>query len=259
MIRVPSIESILWYAAIACYAILLVRLVIARLHLVYRCFFLYLVVRLGRSLLLAAVHSQAKAYGWAYVITEPIIWVFYVLVILELFTVVLRDYQGIETLSRRLLAAALAVSAIVALATLIPDLGSPAERYPILGTIHVAQRVVMSSLLVLFAILTGFLVWFPVPLCRNAVVYCAGYCVYFTSETMGLFVRNIAGEGVTRLTSTVLQGFAVACLLVWILWLKPEGEAKHVTVRRHISMPDEERLVGQLDAINRTLLKSVKK
>jgi hypothetical protein len=259
MARVPSIETVLWLLNILGYAILLVRLVVSRLHTTYRFFFLYVGFRLARALALASLDRGTNAYGWTYVATEPVVWVLYVLVILELFTVVLRDYQGIQTLSRRLLAVALAISAAVALATLLPEIGNPAERYPILRTVLVAQRVVMSSLVVFFAILTFFLVWYPVPLCRNVVVYCVGYCVYFISATMGLFVRNIAGEAVTRATSTVLQGFAAACLFAWILLLNARGEAKRQTVRRPIAAEDEDRLVGQLEAINRGLLRSVRK
>jgi hypothetical protein len=183
----------------------------------------------------------------------------YVLIVLELFGLVLRDYPGIQTLSRRLLAAALAVSAVAALATLIPDLGNPAERYPILRAVYVGQRLVMSSLVVFFAILTAFLVWYPVPLCRNVVVYCAGYCVYFISATMALFVLTIEGGAVTRIISTVLLGVAVACLIAWILLLNAQGETKRWAVRRHMTALDEGRLVGQLDAINRSLLRSARK
>jgi hypothetical protein len=91
------------------------------------------------------------------------------------------------------------------------------------------------------------------------VVYCAGYCVYFISATMGLFVRTIAGEAVTRVTSTVLHGVAVACAITWVLLLNAQGEAKRSPVRRHMAAPDEDRLVGQLDAINRSLLRSTRK
>jgi hypothetical protein len=259
MARVPSIESVLWFAAIACYAILLARMAVSRLHLVYRHFFIYLLFRLCRSLLLAGLDRHFSAYGWVYLGTEPIIWVLYVLVVLELFTIVLRDYPGIQTLSRRVLAAGLAISAAVALATLLPDLGNPAERYPILRIMYVAERVVMSSLVVFFAILTAFLAWYPVPLSRNVVVYCVGYSLYFITATMGLFVRNIAGEAVTRITSTVLQGFAVACLISWIALLNRQGETKRVSLRSHMPAPDEARLVGQLESINRGLLGSAKK
>lgn len=259
MARVPSIESILWLAAIACYAILLARMVISRLHVVYRYFFFYLLFRLARSLLLAGLDRHTSAYGWAYLATEPVLWVLYVLVVLELFTIVLRDYPGIQTLSRRVLAVGLTISAAVALATLLPDLGNPAERYPILRIMYVSQRVVMSSLVVFFTILTAFLVWYPVPLSRNVVVYCVGYSIYFISATMGLFVRNIAGEAVTRITSTVLLGAGVACLIAWILLLNGQGETKALSLRRHISALDEDRLVGQLESINRGLLGSARK
>jgi hypothetical protein len=259
MARVPSIELVFWFTAIACYAILLARMVISRLHVVYRYFFFYLLFRLCRSLLLAGLDRRSSAYGWVYVGTEPVLWILYILVVLELFTIVLRDYPGIQTLSRRVLAAGLAISAMVALLMLLPNLGNPAERYPILRIMYIAQRVVMSSLVVFFTILTAFLVWYPVPLSRNAVVYCAGYCVYFISGTMGLFARNIAGEAVTRITSTVLLGFGVACLIVWIALLNRQGETKRVSLRARMPAPDEARLVGQLESINRGLLRSAKK
>jgi hypothetical protein len=226
--------------------------------LVYRCFFAYLLVRLCRFFLLASLDRHSNAYGGTYIITEPIIWCLYVLIVLELFGLVLRDYPGIQTLSRRLLAAALAVSALVALATLIPDLGTP-ERFPILRATYIGQRVVMSSLVVFFAILTAFLVWYPVPLSRNVVVYCAGYSVYFISATMGLFVRTIQGEAVTRIVSTALHGVAAACAIAWVLLLNAQGETKRSLVRRHMAALDEDRLVGQLEAINRGLLRSARK
>jgi len=259
MTSVPSVETLLWFVAVACHGILLVRMRIAGLHVIYRCFFIYLIVHLGRSLVLANLNRRSNVYGWTYVASEPVIWCLYVLVVLELFGLVLRDYPGIQTLSRRLLAGALAVSAVVAMVTLIPDLGNPAERYPILRAMFVAQRLVMSTLVVFLAILTAFLVWYPVPLCRNVVVYCAGYSVYFISATMALFVRTISGEVVTRMISVVLHGVGAACAIAWVLLLNAQGERKRSNVRRHIPAIDEDRLVSQLDAINRSLLRSARK
>jgi len=259
MAGVPSIESVLWFLTVVGYTILLARLLSTHLHLVYRYFFLYIAFKLMRSVVLLSLERGTNAYGGVYVATEPVVWVFYVLVILELFTVVLKDYPGIQSWSRRLLVVGLAVSALVALATLLPDWGGPAERYPILRIVYVAQRVVMSTLVLFFTILTVFLGWYPVPLNRNVVVYCAGYCLYFLCATMGLFVRNLSGESYTRLVSTVLQGLAAGCLFAWTLLLTPEGERKRVVVRRHIRMPDEDRLMGQLESINRNLLRSAKK
>jgi hypothetical protein len=56
----------------------------------------------------------------------------------------------------------------------------------------------------------------------------------------------------------VLQLLATVCLLAWAALLTPAGEQIQTATSRRRDPEAEEKLVAQLDAINRTLLASAK-
>jgi hypothetical protein len=255
----PVVESLLWAAVIACHAVLVARLLILRLHLRYKWFFCYLVIRLARSLLLASLNHFRNVYGWTYVLSEPLIWVLYVLVVLELYTLVLKDYPGIRSLSRWVLIFGLAASTILSVLSLVVDLSGAPPRYPILLYVSVMERGVVTSLVFFLLLITGFLVWYPVSLCRNVVAYYLGYAVAFLASSLALLVRNVAGHTVTRPLSTALQAVELACLVFWIAALNRRGESVPTVLGHRWRPEEEEHLVGQLDAINQSLLKAARK
>jgi hypothetical protein len=51
----------------------------------------------------------------------------------------------------------------------------------------------------------------------------------------------------------------VTCQLFWLFALGRQGEQKRVVVGHHWKPSDEQRLLGQLEAINASLLRSRKK
>ena len=258
-IPVPVWERLLWASNIAGLALLLVRLRASQLHRTYKFFFLYLLVLLGRSLLLLAFDPNANRYAVIWMLTEPLAWLLYVLVVLELYGLVLQKYKGIATLGRWTLLGALAVSILVSLLTLFPSLSPAGGRYPILLFYTLVKRGVISSLAVFLLLITAFLVWYPVPLSRNIVLYATVYFVYFLCSTTALFIRYVSGHEVTRTVSTVLLGVENACLFVWILFLNQAGEARTVVIAHQWRLEDEERLSEQLNAINATLLRTARK
>jgi hypothetical protein len=76
---------------------------------------------------------------------------------------------------------------------------------------------------------------------------------------VGYFVRNITGAGVNVAVNLVLTSVTVGTLAVWILFLTREGEGKTVILHQHWRPADEEQLLGQLSAINATLLRAARK
>ena len=70
------------------------------LNRVYRFFFAYLVLTTARSLLLLPFNVRENTYGLIYLATLPILWVFYILIVLELYSLVLQNYSGIYSLGR---------------------------------------------------------------------------------------------------------------------------------------------------------------
>lgn len=253
-----SLDAILRAVVIAGYALLLLKLCKANLHRTYRFFVAYLIVRLTRSLVLLALPMGTSIYGWTYVFTEPILWVFYVLVVLELYSLVFRNYKGIASLSRWALGGALCVSVVLSLLSLYPDLSSP-QPYPILLHVSVMERAIVSSIAIFLLLITGFLVFYPVPLSRNVIVHCIVYSVYFLSLTMTKFIRNVVGPQTVLPLNMALLILTCATLLLWILFLTPAGENKTVVLRYQWTEEDEDRLIQQLDSINSTLLRAARK
>lgn len=253
------IEQILWLLTIALTAILASRLFHAGLHKVYPWFFSYLIVRATRSLLLVSLEDNQTIYGGVWLYTEPLIWLLYVLIVLELCSLILNRFPGIATASSWAVTIALGVSITVSLLTLMADLSVPILQYPMINYYNLIRRGLYSSLVLFLVCMVGFLRWYPVPLSRNLVTHTAIFSVYFSTYAAGLLVRNLMGFGVTRTFSTVQQAMSVVCMVAWLVLLRQSGEARNLKMRPKISDTDEQRILRHLDALNASLLRTGRK
>jgi hypothetical protein len=206
------------------------------------------------------VPLRTTLYGYLFLATQPLLWILYVLVILELFQVVLAAHAGITSFSRKVVSWALAVAAAISLATLLFDLQdrNPGPQYVILSYFYLLDRVVHSTLLLFLVLLTGFLAYFPVPLHRNARVHAAIFSFYFLSKTAVLLARNLLGATIGDQANLWMRVVAIACLTGWAALFSEAGEMRLVRSNWASHPKDEEKLMAQLDAINRTLLGSAK-
>jgi hypothetical protein len=246
-------------AGMCAYAILLLKLSRQQLCPAYRFFSWYLGFHLARGVLLSTLPYNTDAYGWVWLLSAPVLWLLYVLVVLELYSLVLRNYKGIATLSRWTLMGALGISIVLSALSLVADMSHAAQRYPVILYFNAVERGVVSSLAIFLLLITGFLTWYPVPLSRNVIVHSIVYSIYFLSMTMGLLWRNVTGHAVNNTVNLVLLAVSVSCLLVWILFLNRQGEETTVVLRQHWRPEQEEQLVERLSAINAMLLRSARK
>ncbi len=273
MLTVEALERWFWGASVAALAVLAVRLWANGLYRVYRFFFCYVLFRVVRSVLLFLVPMLVQWYGngpakpvfatrqyaLIWICTEPLTLVLSVLMVLELFSLVLKDHAGIAKFSRWALWFALGLSLAIASVSMVPDVASTADRFPLVHFMGVLDRGVLSSLVIFLLLITVFLVWFPVPLNRNVVAHAIIFAVSFLCTSMGHLVRNLGGTDITPSVNVVFSAISLFCVLLWIAFLTPKGEAKVVTVRRHWRSGQEDQLVEQLAAINATLLRSARK
>lgn len=262
--NISSLEGLLWYTSIVGYVVLLVRLYATDLMGTYRGFALCIAAQLAQSVVLLTItalgnHVPREAYAYAYIFTTPLIWVTYILVVLEVYTLVLQRFEGISTLSRWALRVVLGVAIVAALVTAVPEMNEVFKKYSeTLSYFSLVERAVVSSLVFFLLLIAGFLLWFPVPLTRNAVVHTTLFCCFFLTIAAGLFFRDSKGSG-TRLVSTAMLGIGNLCLLLWVVLLRPSGESTQVVSRPSFAREDEEKLLSQLDAVNAALLRSYRK
>lgn len=249
----PLHEYILALAGSIALALLIVRLLTARLVRQYKYFFCYLAIDLLQTVAPFFIPFRATLYFYFFLATEALMLCFYVLIVFELYSVVLRDLKGIATVARWFTAAALAISIAV---PLLLRSALPQPRYPI-EQVFLFEIPVVSSLVVFILLLSLFLAYYPIPLHRNGLVYAAGYAVYFLSKATLLFLNNVESSTWLRACSTTASIVATLSIVFWALFLNREGERRTVIAGHRWSTAGAQvQVLERLRELNESLLRA---
>jgi hypothetical protein len=251
MHRLPIEQQVLLIVEIVALAVLCIRMWMAGLHRVYVYFFGYLILELLQALLPVLVPLESRLYLDSYVASQALMTAFYALVVLELYSNVLGDLPGIAGTARRYIKVTLVLAILIALLPLRLE----GAKTTLLGYLVSFEQTVMLSLVVFVLLVSAFLVYYPIPLGRNVIVYSMGYAVYFLTHAAGPPMLYL-GRWSARQLGDVAMGVSVACLTFWILALTRQGETKRVVVGHRWNTADEQKLRAQLDAINASLLRA---
>ena len=252
-----AIDLILKLVVLAACGLASIKLFSTGLYRRYRALFAYLLFRFfyTSSLVLVFQDPRTAAYQRFWVLTEPIIWLFYVMLVIELYSLVLEKHRGLYTLGRWVLYLGLSVSILISGLTLFPQLtGGRAQRSLVMAYYFAIERGVDFSLFIFLLVILLWLTRYPVPLSRNVVVHSIAFSVLFLSNTASVLLRTILGYDATAYLNTFLLAIGAACILMWLLFLTRKGE--EVRVSLPVFGPEhEERILSQLEAINKTLLR----
>jgi hypothetical protein len=243
---------------------LIARLLFLRLHRVYRIFCLFLVTELFGSVIAylkyLAPDSDAD-YRIIWMVSESVIWICLLWTVYALLEAVLKNLPGILGFSRKLLNGVFISAGIVGLLTAPVEYllsGAAAEVDPIARAVDIGfvmDRVLSTvALLVLVSILV-FMLWFPVEVSRNLIVFSTGFLVYFGAKTALLLTRSFGSNENIRLISNLVMFISGACFAYWAMFLSRQGETVPVRIGHSWHRRDQERLIGQLDAMNAALLR----
>jgi hypothetical protein len=202
---------------------------------------------------------RSDLYFYVYIFSEPIFLLLYILVVVELYSLVLERYKGLYTLGRWAMYGAVLISGTISVLTLLPKLGPSLPEPSRLLMYEVgAERGVDLALVIFILLIVWFLTKYPVPLSRNVVVHTVIYSVFFLSDALVLLWRTLLGYHVTFSINVVATAISSTCAIAWWLLLSAKGE--EVQVRGPQLRPDsEERILQQLDLLNATLLKVSRK
>jgi len=255
MAPLSRFEDALWYVNSLAYVIVAIRLLGTNLYRSYPAFLVYVVFRAIRSTGLRWFHPSENAYAWAWMVTEPIVWILFGYIVFEQSSIALRSYRGLATVGRKGLLAALALSLLAALATLYVDVSHSKGDFPVLLAFNLARRAVWATLSLYLLLLACFLLWFPIPISRNLLLHTVLLTFYSAGETALLFVRNLLGPGVIPQVSTALLAITTAIVAGW-LGLTRAGEIRPALARPRWHPETEHRLLEQLAALNSTLTDS---
>ena len=232
--------------------VLLIRLAWQSLTNRYRYFTGYLAVSLLQAIVPVAfdLPLDSNAYGWFYFLTEPVIWLAYSLVVLELFDHVFKDFPGIRSAGRLAVKVAIPAAIIAAGLTALPSIFHLDGAYRLLRLYLVIERSVMVIILLVLAAVQTLLLRYGLRLPKNTVCYSLGFGLYFGVLAAQAFFVSELGAQFAMLANTISLGLGVACLLFWTLTLTREGEAVQVTAGPRISEDQREHLREQLMSVN---------
>ena len=254
MRQLPLEQQFLLLFQDAALILLCVRIWRSQLYRTYKYFSTYLLADLVQVLVLSVTPYDRPSYVYVWLATEGTIVCFYALIVLEMYTIVLRELTGLAGIARRYVFLSMSVAILVSLLLLAFEKSPPSPT----GHFLIFERAIVGSLVACVLLITAFLVYYPVPLSRNTIAYTAGYVVYFLAKAAALFVRNVSPAWHHQVSTTLIVT-SLTCLLFWLFALSPKGEVKRAVVGHRWHPEDEDRLISQLRAINETVSRSVRK
>ena len=221
----------------------------------YRLFYGYICFRIANSIWPFFFKVTSDVYEYLWVITTPIVWIFYILVVWELYGLILTRYKGIATLVRWAMYVGLMISVTVSILSLLPKFTpSTPQISRALGIVVATERGVTLCLALLLILMLLFLTRYPVPLGRNVLIHATLYTLFFLGNSMTSLLRSVFGIRLYTAFDSALMGLVAACIFGWLFLLTPKGEQ----VRVHVTNYDAEhelRLLSRLEALNGTMLK----
>jgi len=254
MYRFPFEQQFLLVLQTAAVVALLARFLWTGLYRIYVYFFVYLLLFVAQTVVLGLVPYHTNAYRDAFLATEGLITCCYALIVLELYSIVLQNLGGIASVSRRYIRIALGL-AIALSAVLLAFEKTPGSR---VARFLIFERVTVSSLVAFVILISFFLLYYPIHLSRNVIIYSIGYAFYFLTKAAALFIGNVDNHWM-RQFDTLRIVVATLCLLFWTFMLNRQGERGTMTLGHHWRPEDEERVLSRLHAINSSLLRSGRK
>lgn len=197
---------------------------------------------------------SSQVYFRVYVCTQPIIWIFFVLMVREIYGLALATHRGLHTLGRWAMYLAVTVSVAVSLLSILEKITPRTpQRSKIIGYVFAVDRGVNFALVLFILLILFFLSRYPVPLSRNVVRHSSILFLYCLSNAAGILFRSIYGRAASSEISTVLLGVSTVVGLAWLFLITPAGEGIRKTAG--IAPEHEQRILQQLDSLNATLLK----
>jgi hypothetical protein len=253
------LEKSLWTLNVLASAFVVWRLYSLGLQKTYRYFFAGMAFAVIRSAVLFPFGPWTRIYYQVWLATQPLLWLSYVLIVSELYSLTLRHYRGIYSLGRWFFFGAVATAAIISALTVLPTIAAPTVRYPMVYYYALIERGIVTSLAIFLLLLLLLVTLFAIPLSRNLLTHCIVYLAFFFATNVIFLYWHLIGRGASNLGSISKLTIALGCYYCWAFLLSPSGEDRTAPLHLGRSPLEEKRLLGQLEGLNATLLRTARK
>ena len=255
-----SIQYGRWLAAVEILLMVALLMVMARRGLTtnYRIFFGFMALQAAMRLAFLFLNPLRNTAGYVYFFSTPVFWVLGILVVLELYENVLVDFPGILSFGKKIISGTFAVAVLIALLTAGIDWNVAAHQYHRVYYFTFIERGISTAEVLFLFAMTVFLRWFPAPLKRNVHVHTVILFLYFLMKSVSLLFFNLTGDPVAMKVNLLILAASGLCVAGWIWQLAPETTDRKITYRK-VDPDEENRILGGLQAINKTLLGAAKR
>ena len=251
-------ERIFFYLNFVAELVLLARLIQCRLHRTYRSLFLYWVFQAVATMALLPVRMGTYLYLYIYYGAQTIVILMAVFVVQDLYRVALSEHPAVASFGRRSVIWLLWRWPLSGIVGNQARFDHPCGAISAIHRFATFERMMNFVILIFLLLISGFLLWFPIKMRRNVVVYIFGFVLFCASRSFGVLLINLRPQDATRFISTVLLGLTLLCLLIWTVGIRPEGERMTATPGYRQNPETMRRLTSQLDAINAALARFVR-
>jgi hypothetical protein len=245
--------NIIWRLSVATELILVARLLFQGLGGVYpallagSCIF-----ALRSALLILMLSDLASRTREAWRITEPLVWILWSWIVLELFSKWTRSYPGIGRFGRYLF------GALITAALLISLIGWSFEWKALVFAhdfriYYILNRVLMATLALFTLLMWLFFRNYPAAVAPNAVRHTHITLAYLGTNALSQLAFTLNGLKVNAAVNLLLVVATFACFSTWAVFLTRKGEERDLVP---VMEPEE---VARIEQVNRELLGLMKK
>ncbi|MBV9035390.1 MAG: hypothetical protein JO182_12955, partial [Acidobacteriaceae bacterium] len=183
-------ELIVQCSNLALGILLIIRLFSTKLYKVYKPFCIFLITDLIiiASWVLSAAFKPFSGHFYllTWLIVQPLVWLFTLLMVYSLLERILVQLPGVLRLSKRVLHGTFLLAILIGLVSAWFEYRAPGfifQRENLLTRFWVTElvfdRVVASTALLSLVAILIFLLWFPITIPRNLAVFSVGLVIYF--------------------------------------------------------------------------------
>ncbi|HEX4749630.1 MAG TPA: hypothetical protein VH302_08825 [Bryobacteraceae bacterium] len=267
-------SSVAQYIELCLGFVLATRLLLLKLHRVYKYFAIFLLVDVSSNLIWAIEKRTGTPfhvdYRVVWLIESVAMWVFTLLTVYALMDAILAHLPGILRLSRKVLNISFSAAIIIGIASAVQEFRNAVSAEASFGSlVHIVawaivfDRVIDSAALLTLLCILIFLIWFPVEMSRNLVLFFSGFVIYFalrTCITLSLTLGLNDTASFLQFVNMLNAGLAATVFAYWSFSITRAGEKVPAKLpvpsftRKHEAL-----LLSQLEAMNASLLSAVRK
>src|SRR5262249_47388431 len=163
--------------------------------------------------------ASSNAYFYCWVLTEPLVWIFHVLVVRELIGLVLQRHHGLYTLGRWAMYFGIVVSVSLSLISLMLKFKpGAAQKSQVIAYFYGTDRGVNLCLALFLILMVVLISRYPISLGRNIILHAVLFTTFFLGSSLTALLRSVLGIHLFTDIDTGLMALTAACTFGWFLF-----------------------------------------